>query len=255
MATAGRTAVRKSIQFLRSSDGEALKFPSGKLHARPFPLNPAFVVTPPLPNHLRTQIHVQHTKNAVSKHALATKYGVSLDRINAIIKQKELEQDMRKRGEEIQEKYAKCMDELMYAADRGQIYREAVEEEHVKERIQKQVSVPVDVEDDPVTMADVAKLLGKRTPLSSSRSTLHSEDATSVDAPLSEHSTITKHLTRDPVIKYKDENIKGKFVFAFRDTSKPDGHPDAVLTREKDGTLRGMSVHTFNTLQHQQQPC
>jgi hypothetical protein len=70
--------------YARPAEGRnRTNYLDGKTH--PFPLNPAFQPTPPLSSSVKQQI-VEDWKVGVGLRQLSTKWGVSLERIDAILK-------------------------------------------------------------------------------------------------------------------------------------------------------------------------
>ncbi|KAI9019409.1 eukaryotic mitochondrial regulator protein-domain-containing protein [Phycomyces nitens] len=83
----------------------------------PFPNNPLFQPRPPLTDARRQEIYdvyVSDPENWTIRK-LATKFGLSLKRVDAILKLKDAEKEMSANGIALQRKFAKSMEQLMGA--------------------------------------------------------------------------------------------------------------------------------------------
>ncbi|GAA6052698.1 hypothetical protein JCM3770_007180 [Rhodotorula araucariae] len=96
--------------------GEGARFRKG-VHGRtnwigdtPFPLNPTFNPLPPLADSIKTKIYNAYLHNILLKdatdsqvvRAVSTRFGVSMDRVRAIIRLKELEKRWKEEGRALQ---------------------------------------------------------------------------------------------------------------------------------------------------------
>ncbi|KAG2213363.1 hypothetical protein INT47_009036 [Mucor saturninus] len=83
--------------------------------SNPFPNNPLFQPRPPLSDVRRQEIYnaFESDPETWSVRKLATKYGVSLKRIEAILTLKASEKEMEMNGIPLQKKFAKGMEQLM----------------------------------------------------------------------------------------------------------------------------------------------
>ncbi|RIA98038.1 eukaryotic mitochondrial regulator protein [Glomus cerebriforme] len=64
----------------------------------PFPMNPFFKPQPPLNDHAKEEIWVKFTEAEQTPRKIGTDYGISLKRVEAILKLKKMEKDMVKKG-------------------------------------------------------------------------------------------------------------------------------------------------------------
>ncbi|GAA5805438.1 hypothetical protein HPULCUR_010954 [Helicostylum pulchrum] len=83
--------------------------------SNPFPNNPLFQPRPPLSDARRQEIYntFESDPENMTIRKLATKYGVSLKRIEAILTLKASEKEMEMNGISLQKKFAKGMEQLM----------------------------------------------------------------------------------------------------------------------------------------------
>ncbi|KAG0737202.1 hypothetical protein G6F57_012961 [Rhizopus arrhizus] len=97
-------------KFSRPSKGT-----TNYLAATPFPNNPLFQPRPPLSDATKQEIYeafVSDSENWTVRK-LATKFGISLKRVEAILKLKSTEKEMEMNGVALQKKFAKGMEQLM----------------------------------------------------------------------------------------------------------------------------------------------
>ncbi|KAG2226153.1 hypothetical protein INT45_003298 [Circinella minor] len=99
-------------RFVRPSQGT-----TNYLGATPFPSNPLFQPRPPLTDAARQEIYDTYTENPEdwSSRKLATKFGISMRRVEAVLKLKEAEKQMEMDGVPIQKKFTKGIEKLMGA--------------------------------------------------------------------------------------------------------------------------------------------
>ncbi|ORY86769.1 eukaryotic mitochondrial regulator protein-domain-containing protein [Protomyces lactucae-debilis] len=82
----------------------------GKTH--PFPLNPAFQPSPPLARSIKQDI-IQDWKTGIGLRQLSTKWGVSLERIDAILKLQAVREKWDTQGRRTMQSYADTMDQVL----------------------------------------------------------------------------------------------------------------------------------------------
>ncbi|KAI8990934.1 eukaryotic mitochondrial regulator protein-domain-containing protein [Mycotypha africana] len=128
----------------------------------PFPKNPLFRPRPPLSDALRQEMYDLYISDSAkwTIRKLATKYGISLKRVEAVLKLKDAEKDMEKKGVILQRKFNKGMEKLMGVDQTQYTFREPLID------IQPHIGKPrfkILDEDQPFTPVDAAKALG-RTP-------------------------------------------------------------------------------------------
>ncbi|KAG0165255.1 hypothetical protein DFQ28_009032 [Apophysomyces sp. BC1034] len=96
-------------KFSRPSKGT-----TNYLGSTPFPNNPLFRPRPPLSDESRQKIYDAYKANPeISVRQLASKFYLSLKRVEAILKLKAAEEEMMANGFVLQKKFAKGMEELM----------------------------------------------------------------------------------------------------------------------------------------------
>ncbi|KAI8149553.1 eukaryotic mitochondrial regulator protein-domain-containing protein [Fennellomyces sp. T-0311] len=99
-------------RFARPSQGT-----TNYLGSTPFPSNPLFQPRPPLTDAVRQEIYDTYAESPEdwSIRKLATKFNISMRRVEAVLKLKEAEKEMEMNGVPLQKKYAKGMEKLMGA--------------------------------------------------------------------------------------------------------------------------------------------
>ena len=85
--------------------------------AYPFPLNPTYKPIPPISNKTRSDIYEFYLKDKShwTPRRLATSFGISIIRVQAILRLKALEQKMKSDGKPIQKQLTKGMESLLKA--------------------------------------------------------------------------------------------------------------------------------------------
>ncbi|CAO3662155.1 unnamed protein product [Rhizopus microsporus] len=108
-------------KFSRPSEGT-----TNYLAATPFPNNPLFQPRPPLADATKQEIYDQYVSDPQnwSVRKLATKYNISLKRVEAILKLKQIEKDLEMNGIPLQRKFAKGMEQLMGVDNRTELLKE-----------------------------------------------------------------------------------------------------------------------------------
>ncbi|KAI9492388.1 eukaryotic mitochondrial regulator protein-domain-containing protein [Zychaea mexicana] len=112
---------RRFHEWAREGGGARFARPSqgttNYLSTTPFPSNPLFQPRPPLTDAARQEIYDTFTENPEdwSIRKLATKYGISMRRVEAVLKLKEAEKELEMNGVALQKKFAKGMEKLMGA--------------------------------------------------------------------------------------------------------------------------------------------
>ncbi|BGO98088.1 hypothetical protein RTG_01289 [Rhodotorula toruloides ATCC 204091] len=112
-------------KWMRTSEAQRYRRPTpGKpnwIGETPFPMNPSFNPLPPLADTIKERIYTAYAyniriKDATDKQvvrAVSSKFGVSMDRVRAIIRLKELEEQWRKEGKALQTNLLKGMEEVL----------------------------------------------------------------------------------------------------------------------------------------------
>ncbi|CAG8532117.1 3371_t:CDS:2 [Gigaspora margarita] len=125
-------------------------------HNCPFPMNPQYKPQPPLTDSTKESIWKKFIETGQSVRELGTFYGISIKRVEAILKLKKLEKDMIQQGVPIQKNFSLNMEKMLGARSHRQ--------EPLTDMLPK-VGKPkfslVD-EDDKFTPEDAAKLLNRQ---------------------------------------------------------------------------------------------
>ncbi|GAA5855942.1 hypothetical protein JCM8547_000423 [Rhodosporidiobolus lusitaniae] len=145
----------------------------------PFPLNPTFAPLPPLADSIKTKIYNAYLHNILLKdasdaqvvRAVSAKFGVSMDRVRAIIRLKELEKQWKEEGLALQTGLLKGMESHLGVKQPHEQWRgvESPEPTQVQLASNKTVFEMVDVEsgDSPVFLPALARTPLRSTPLTS----------------------------------------------------------------------------------------
>ncbi|ORY45298.1 hypothetical protein BCR33DRAFT_716581, partial [Rhizoclosmatium globosum] len=198
--TFGRLDRKKAVvaadKWLRS---EGAKFRNQKqakfvgAQGAPFPMNPLFKPVPPLSNASRDEIYALYTSNPETETPLklAAQFGISIVRVQAILRLKALQQQMERNNKPIQVQLTYHMEKLLRVDPRNEI-----------------PSLPFIDEADAISPLDAAQLLEKE-PYANVAHKLdqQAERIFSLDGP-------SDKLERDP------KNASDRFKFAFVDISK-----------------------------------
>ncbi|KAI8372242.1 eukaryotic mitochondrial regulator protein-domain-containing protein [Choanephora cucurbitarum] len=157
---------RRRRRFHEWANGPGSKFArpakgtTNYLSVTPFPNNPLFQPRPPLSDARRQEIYdafVTDPENWTVRK-LATKYGISLKRVEAILKLKSLEKEMEMNGVALQKKFNKGMEQLMGVDKTAEILREPLADVFPPVGKPKFKTLK---EDAPFTPQDAAKELNR----------------------------------------------------------------------------------------------
>ncbi|BGP38487.1 hypothetical protein JCM10450v2_002435 [Rhodotorula kratochvilovae] len=163
--------------------GEGARFRKG-VHGRtnwigdtPFPLNPTFSPLPPLANSIKTKMYNAYLHNILLKdatdsqvvRAVSTRFGVSMDRVRAIIRLKELEKTWKAEGRAVQTNLLKGMESHLGVKQVTENWRGVESPDPVEPVLasSKTVFEMVDVEagDSPVFLPLLSRVPLRATPL------------------------------------------------------------------------------------------
>ncbi|BGP14431.1 hypothetical protein JCM10213_004554 [Rhodosporidiobolus nylandii] len=143
----------------------------------PFPLNPTFNPLPPLADSIKTKIYNAYLSNILLKdatdsqvvRAVSAKHGVSMDRVRAIIRLKELEKQWKDEGRALQTELLKGMESHLGVKQPSEHWRGIESAEPAKPTLASSQTVfeMVDVEsgDSPVFLPLLARTPKRETPL------------------------------------------------------------------------------------------
>ncbi|GAA5947331.1 hypothetical protein JCM3775_005367 [Rhodotorula graminis] len=145
----------------------------------PFPLNPTFNPLPPLADSIKTKIYNSYLHNILLKdatdsqvvRAVSTRFGVSMDRVRAIIRLKELEKQWKDEGRALQTELVKGMESHLGVKQVSDNWRGVEQADPAKPQLasSKTVFEMVDVEsgDSPVFLPLLSRIPLRTTPLTS----------------------------------------------------------------------------------------
>jgi hypothetical protein len=198
----------------------------------PFPLNPTFRPNPPLTDATRRAIFAQWQRDPTywTPRQLSQSYGISIKRVEAILKLKALEARMVADGFVVQTDYVKGMEQMLVAQSKP-IIRENVRE--MIPSVGKPRYVAID-EDSTFTAEDAARYLN-RLPFEEIQKRIENAD----DWPqLPFHSERVE--TEKPEILAQHPKLGNKrWAFMITDVNeKLEPKKREVLVRERDGVLR-----------------
>ncbi|GAA5974182.1 hypothetical protein JCM11641_003311 [Rhodosporidiobolus odoratus] len=180
-------------------NGEGARFRKGVagrtnwIGETPFPLNPTFSPIPPLADSTKFKIfnayvHNISTKDATDSQvvrAVSARFGVSMDRVRAIIRLKELEKEWKDEGRALQTNLLKGMESHLGVKQPMEHWRGNEQPEPTTPQLasSKTVFEMVDVEsgDSPVFLPLLARVPARKTPL---------VDVSSPSSPASSRSTV-----------------------------------------------------------------
>ncbi|TPX43783.1 hypothetical protein SeMB42_g03082 [Synchytrium endobioticum] len=229
------TALKQYRQWL-ATDGRQYKFTGitsnyvGK-NGLPFPLNPYYRPMPPLSDSTREEIHKLHTTEprtwTVGK--LANDYGISFDRVRAILKLKAAEKAAHARGTPPQTHFARGMERLLQAEKRG---RGAVKREQLRTLLASGLKpfFKMTEEDEALSPTDAARIL-QLSPFANTK--------LKIDRASEDKTDENKDSVRTVQVVDRNPLHKSNKKFAIRDVSDPKA---ATLIRETSGRLRTQSV-------------
>ncbi len=91
--------------------------------SQPFPLNPHFIIVPPIDNNTRNTIYSQYMSNPTkwSPRKLAEKFSLSIIRVEAILKLKAHEQQLLQKGYVLNTDLTKHMERILEVNDRKKV--------------------------------------------------------------------------------------------------------------------------------------
>ncbi|KAI9330941.1 eukaryotic mitochondrial regulator protein-domain-containing protein [Obelidium mucronatum] len=206
-------------------------------YGAPFPMNPLFKPVPPLADATRQEIYELYKSDPETQSPLklATRFGVSIARIQAILRLKALEAKMQKEDKPIQAQLTYHMEKMLRVDPTGK--------KNIKEPLRilpserlKPLFQFID-EADGISPEDAAALLEKE-PYANVQHKLdmQAERVFSLDGPDPLEATNVKsvELEKDPRVG----NAKG-FKFQFVDISKVEKQP--MFIRDGEGLLRTAS--------------
>ncbi|PVZ99940.1 hypothetical protein BB558_004022 [Smittium angustum] len=102
---------REGVKFKNPVKGST-NYVGGKI---PFPLNPYFRPKPPLADTIKSKIYKDYIANPTSNtpRFLGSKYGISIKRVEAILKLKAIEAQLEDSGKVIQKKFTAGMEDIL----------------------------------------------------------------------------------------------------------------------------------------------
>ncbi|KAK9763838.1 hypothetical protein K7432_009154 [Basidiobolus ranarum] len=190
----------------------------------PFPMNPLFKPSPPVSDFIKEEIFKTYSYEPLTwtPRKLATKYGLSLKRVEAIIKLKTHERELANKGFNLQTQFRKGMESMMGVDNR--IAPEPIDE--TVPRVSKPFFKMVE-EDISFTPVDAAKVLNRK-------------PFQQIQDEMQQETVVQPHVEEKPRIIRKDSTETTKrWKFMFTDTNKKLDITDRqIWIREKDGTLR-----------------
>ncbi|KAJ1731524.1 hypothetical protein LPJ61_002490, partial [Coemansia biformis] len=258
-AIAGGVPVGGYGEWLRTEGKKYKKMIPGRTNyfgggARPFPLNPAFRPRAPLSDATREAIYTDYLGDPVraTPRVLGEKYGISIKRVEAVIKLKAIEHHaVANDGFTAQKKLAAGMESMLGLAQNAPVVKENLVSQRTRVSGPRFHAVP---EGEPFHAADAAEVLGRR-PYQEIMDRLAASKPYIVDyegldpafAPRPEKKLSRSEEKRleslgsahDEVIEKNDALTSHRWRFVFTDVSKNMDMKDRfVLIREKDGTLK-----------------
>lgn len=221
---------------------------------RPFPLNPWFRPRAPVPNSKKEVIYAEYLKNPLNNtpRVLGEKFGLSIHRVEAIIKLKAIEHHMVENGEIVaQTKFTKGMESMLGIAEKTKPIKESLVGEDTRISGPRFHAVP---EGQSFTAADAAEVLGRQ-PYQNIKDRLTASKPYVIDYPGLDPKfapTPKKKLSKSETARLdslgpaaeqvvaKDESLGSRrWKFVFTDIGKNMDMKDRqVLIREQDGTLK-----------------
>ncbi|GAA6000255.1 hypothetical protein JCM10207_007926 [Rhodosporidiobolus poonsookiae] len=164
-------------------DGEGVRYKKGIkgrpnwIGETPFPLNPTFNPLPPLADSTKTKIYNAYLHNILIKdatdsqvvRAVSARFGVSMDRVRAIIRLKELEKQWKQEGRAIQTELLKGMESHLGVKQPTEAWKGVETPEPAKPQLASNRTVfeMVDVEsgDSPVFLPALSRVPNRAVPL------------------------------------------------------------------------------------------
>ncbi|KAJ1943169.1 hypothetical protein FBU59_002993 [Linderina macrospora] len=244
-------------QWLRSEGGKYKKVMGGKTNwvggTMPFPLNPMFRPSAPLPDTIKEQIYQDYRDNALANtpRVLGEKYQVSIKRIEAILKLKAIEHQMISYKQGVAQKNLTAGMESMLGVGSGKKLREGLITEMPRVSGPRFHAVP---EGKPFSAADAADVLGRKPyqhiidRLAASKPYVIEYDGLDEEfAPRPQRKLSKREADKLQSLGHAEDQIIAKdevlasrrWKFVFTDVGKGLEMKDReVLIREKDGTLK-----------------
>ncbi|KAI8903107.1 eukaryotic mitochondrial regulator protein-domain-containing protein [Gorgonomyces haynaldii] len=195
---------------------------------QPFPLNPWFKPEPPLSDKTRSAVYELYKKDAEkwNPRQLAEHFGVSIVRVQAMIKLKALEEHMQRNGQPLMHALTEGMEHMLGSKTLQYKNKPLPRTEPIRERTVHPMQPYLQFleEDEAFTPNDAASVL-KREP--------YENIVFKLDLKASKrYNPETPEDTNSQVLS-KDTTLKGKSAFMFVDSSTKQ-----IQVRQKDGTLR-----------------
>ncbi|KAI8825800.1 eukaryotic mitochondrial regulator protein-domain-containing protein, partial [Fimicolochytrium jonesii] len=202
---------------------------------QPFPMNPFFKPKSPLSDATRTDIFSKYLSDpsAWTPRALAEKFGLSIVRVQAILRLKALQQQMEKDKVPLQTGLTRGMEamlgaETLSAADGQKKPRERLRATPAK-RLQPFFRM---MDEEEAFLPEDAAALMQLEPYANLQRKL--------DEAADHVFELEPRKGKKPEIISKDENLKSKFQYMIVDTSNVE--KAQVVFRDKDGSLRHATV-------------
>ncbi|KAG9305053.1 hypothetical protein G9A89_007456 [Geosiphon pyriformis] len=220
-----KTKLPKRVQKWLAEKGYSFRNPvpgttNYSAGTHPFPMNPLFKPKPPLDNAIKDKIYIMFTENGQSTVNIGEELGISIKRVEAVLKLKHQEKKMISQGIPIETDFCKNM-ESMLGVKPDKRAKEPLR--NIIPKVNKPFFVLVG-EDDEFTPDDAAKLL-KREPFATIQKTMDMKPFVLEE----------KKQKEEVIVIRKDETeANSRFRFVFNDISTDRRR---VYVREKDGTL------------------
>ncbi|KAH6561651.1 hypothetical protein BASA50_006385 [Batrachochytrium salamandrivorans] len=197
---------------------------------QPFPMNPYFKPDPPLSDATRCSIYKLFLENEVfwTPRRLAEQFGISLVRVQAILRLKALGDQLKKKGKPSQTNFSDSMERLL--GSRTIEYKKDVPNpaplEPIRYTFGGAMSQYIRLLDEEVSVTpeEAAKLL-RMQPFSNSSSKIDANAPNIIHPPVE---------VKSPILNQNDR-LKNDFRFMIVDTSRPD---PVLLVRDTAGRLR-----------------
>ncbi|GAA5851466.1 hypothetical protein JCM9279_001076 [Rhodotorula babjevae] len=214
--SSGTGTTKKGYRAWLAGEGQRFRKPvpgrTNWIADTPFPLNPTFNPLPPLADSIKSKIYNSYLHNILLKdatdsqvvRAVSTRFGVSMDRVRAIIRLKELEKQWKAEGRALQTELVKGMESHLGVKQVSDNWRGVELPDPAKPQLasSKTVFEMVDVEsgDSPVFLPLLSRIPLRATPLtappaSSSNPPPSSSSTTSSTSTTASTSPRAKQLT------------------------------------------------------------
>ncbi|KAJ3332057.1 hypothetical protein HDU76_001450 [Blyttiomyces sp. JEL0837] len=204
---------RENAQDWLRNEGMRFQYPDGSGKSnfvgrggdKPFPMNPLYVAMPPLADSVKDRIFLQHQQSPDTETPikLAKQYGISIARVQAILRLKALAKDMKEKKMPVQVHLSREMEKLLQATKKPKI------PEPLRALPTERLKPLFDIvdEDEGVSPRDAANFTQSNPHLNTNMRL--NKDAKSFQEDDSD----------SPLIHSKDPNQKSKFTFTIADTS------------------------------------